>query len=484
MNVIYNQKLDMWLVGVIVCAGWIFSLCIHEFSHAIVAYWGGDTSVKSKGYLTFNPLKYTDPGNSLLLPLLFLLMGGLGLPGGAVYINTHRLRSRWWQSLVSAAGPTANIVTAMLLATCLGLITPHDLGSYSDNSQTSAILASVAFLIYLEIFSVIFNLLPIPGLDGYGIIQPWLPANIQAKAKRISKYSILIIIGLFWFVPAFGSFVFELVRVFVNILQVPTELVRSGSQLFRAPINRLIALAIILTLAYFYKAVEKPTSPADELIKQQQYVEAIAFFDQEIQQDPDNVKAWEQKAYCLWSLEQVAAAQECFLQVLKIDEYNSYAYYGLGIIAYEAQEYSETVSYLDRLFKIDPDYSANGHYYLGLAYQHLEEYQLSVNAFDRGLSLAPNNTDLLFSKATSLHEMTNYQAAIDILRQIIKIEPNGSTAWYNMACCYALSSNVEQAIFNLQKAAQLDPELTKNKAQADPDFAILQDSAAFQQIIV
>jgi len=70
---------------VIIFFGWIFSLCLHEFSHALVAYYGGDTTVKDKGYLTFNPLKYTHPFLSLILPLIILLMGGIGLPGGAVY---------------------------------------------------------------------------------------------------------------------------------------------------------------------------------------------------------------------------------------------------------------------------------------------------------------------------------------------------------------------------------------------------------------
>jgi len=66
----------------VVIVGWVFSLCLHEFSHALVAYYGGDTSVREKGYLTFNPLKYTHPVYSILMPMIFLLLGGIGLPGG------------------------------------------------------------------------------------------------------------------------------------------------------------------------------------------------------------------------------------------------------------------------------------------------------------------------------------------------------------------------------------------------------------------
>jgi Zn-dependent protease len=103
---------------IVVLVGWILSLSLHEFSHALLAYMGGDYTVRDKGYLTFNPLKYTHPVYSLLLPLLFLVMGGIGLPGGAVYIETWRLRSKNWRTAVSLAGPLSNL----LLAIVLGLV--------------------------------------------------------------------------------------------------------------------------------------------------------------------------------------------------------------------------------------------------------------------------------------------------------------------------------------------------------------------------
>ena len=95
----------------IVLAGWIFSLCLHEFSHALVAYRGGDYTVKEKGYLSFNPLKYTHPIFSIVLPIIFLLLGGIGLPGGAVYIETWRIRDRRILSLMSLAGPASVLAT-------------------------------------------------------------------------------------------------------------------------------------------------------------------------------------------------------------------------------------------------------------------------------------------------------------------------------------------------------------------------------------
>jgi Zn-dependent protease len=257
----------MWSVGIVVCFGWIFSLCLHEFGHAIVAYWGGDESVREKGYLTFNPLKYTDAGLSLVLPLLFLAMGGMALPGGAVYINSHHLKSRWWQSAVSAAGPAANVVVGLLLAALIRLIPGYDAteqyflgGKVNDLAWLSAnarFLASIGLLIYFQVFVTIFNLLPIPGLDGYGIIEPWLPKGIQTEIRAVSKYSLFIILGLFWFVPAFGRMLSLASALVVMFLHVPFDWVVIGSHIFNQPINKIIIVVVLMILAFYLREEAK-----------------------------------------------------------------------------------------------------------------------------------------------------------------------------------------------------------------------------------
>ena len=77
-------------VFLFVAAGWIVSLCLHEYAHALVAYKGGDHDVAHRGYLTLNPMKYTHPLLSFVLPVVFLLLGGIGLPGGAVWVDHAR----------------------------------------------------------------------------------------------------------------------------------------------------------------------------------------------------------------------------------------------------------------------------------------------------------------------------------------------------------------------------------------------------------
>src|SRR5438552_3895506 len=100
---------------IIVTVLWVFSVCLHEFGHAWVAYQGGDYTVREKGYLTMNPLRYTHPVYSLLMPVIFMMMGGIGLPGGAVYIEHHLLRSRAWETGVSLAGPFMNLLLVLVI---------------------------------------------------------------------------------------------------------------------------------------------------------------------------------------------------------------------------------------------------------------------------------------------------------------------------------------------------------------------------------
>ena len=203
---------------VVIFFGWIFSLCLHEFSHAIVAYYGGDYTVKEKGYLTFNPLKYTHPFLSIILPLLILFMGGIGLPGGAVYIETWRIRSRYWLSAMSLAGPAANGLVAIILAILLRVLP----------DSTSYIWPGLSFLLVLQIWAILFNLLPIPGLDGYGVIEPFLGPMIQMQMNRIRGYAIWILILVFWYIPSVGRFFSLIVSLISLTLGVNLSLASQG----------------------------------------------------------------------------------------------------------------------------------------------------------------------------------------------------------------------------------------------------------------
>ena len=207
----------------IVFFGWIFSLCLHEFSHALVAYFGGDYTVREKGYLTFNPLKYTHPLFSIVLPLLFLVMGGIGLPGGAVYIERWRIRNRFMLSLMSLAGPLSNLLVAIILGLILRFWT----------SIPTTYLPGLSFLLVLQVSAVLFNSIPLPPFDGYNVLEPFLNPVIREQMARFANIAIWVILLMFWFVPAVSNSFWGTVYTVSTLLGVDWGWVIAGLERFR-----------------------------------------------------------------------------------------------------------------------------------------------------------------------------------------------------------------------------------------------------------
>ena len=156
----------------LVVGGWMMSLCVHEFAHAYVALRGGDTTVRAKGYLTLDIRRYADLGLSLVLPVFFLLLGGIALPGGAVWIEHGRIRSRAMRSLVSLAGPATNLVLGGLLLVATRIEMPLGL------------TAGLSTLAFFQLMAFLLNILPVPGLDGWGAIEPYVaPRGINSQVR-------------------------------------------------------------------------------------------------------------------------------------------------------------------------------------------------------------------------------------------------------------------------------------------------------------
>jgi len=209
---------------IFVTAGWVTSVCIHEFGHASVAYLGGDRSVAASGYLTLDPLRYTNLLGSIILPVVFLLLGGVALPGGAVYINHSALRSRAWDSLVSLAGPGGTLGCALLVAIPF-LIPGHDAWVTADNVNFFSALAVLGFF---EAAALVLNLLPVPGLDGFGILRPWLPYSIQAAALRFSQLAIIGLFVILWNFEAARSAYFTSIFRITDLLHIDPTLIYFG----------------------------------------------------------------------------------------------------------------------------------------------------------------------------------------------------------------------------------------------------------------
>ena len=181
----------------LVMAGWAVSLCLHEFAHALTADRCGDHSVRAMGYLTLDIRRYANIGLTLVLPLLFLLLGGIPLPGGAVWIQRGALRSRLAASGVSIAGPLVNLALAVILVVVVATVQPP-----------LPLAAALSFLALVQVITGVLNLLPVPGLDGYGVLDPFLPYRTRALAARIAPWApLVLILGLF-LLPGVSGFVF------------------------------------------------------------------------------------------------------------------------------------------------------------------------------------------------------------------------------------------------------------------------------------
>jgi len=207
-------------VFVLVIAGWVVSLCLHEFAHAYTAFRFGDHGVAMRGYLTLNPLKYTHPVLSLLLPILFIALGGIGVPGGAVYVRTDFMTKRQ-KTIVSLAGPLTNVLFAVILLAATALFYDPD---------HMVFWAGMAFSGFLQVTAALLNLLPVPGLDGYGALEPHLGADTRRALNPAKQWGLLVLFVLF-IVSPLGTYFFSLVTWFVDLSGVDRFLIGNGLRL-------------------------------------------------------------------------------------------------------------------------------------------------------------------------------------------------------------------------------------------------------------
>jgi Zn-dependent protease len=203
-----------------VMAGWLLAVMAHEFCHALVAYLGGDRTVRAKGYLAFDPRRYADLGTSLVLPLLALALGGIGFPGGAVWVRNDLMRNRAWRSASALAGPAATLLVLLALAFVLAL--------WSRIAPPDMLFQALAMLAFLQAMALVLNLLPIPGLDGFNVLRPFLPRAWTRGLRRFEGVSMLVLLGLLFFVPGVSGSLFQAAAAIASGLGAPRAAIAAG----------------------------------------------------------------------------------------------------------------------------------------------------------------------------------------------------------------------------------------------------------------
>ena len=187
----YNAIMDIGSI-IIVLVIVVGSVILHELAHGVVAYWLGDRTAKDAGRLTLNPIKHIDPFMSILVPVILYIIHA-PVFGGAKPVPVNFANLKWRElgmALVALAGPLTNFLLAFIF-----FLIGHFSGAiYGAGGETAAFILFEIVLINLGF--MIFNLIPIPPLDGSRVLYAIAPDGFRKVLDMIEQYGIIIVYAL------------------------------------------------------------------------------------------------------------------------------------------------------------------------------------------------------------------------------------------------------------------------------------------------
>lgn len=207
-----------YLPFIFLFSGSILSIAYHEFFHAITAFLLGDSSIFARRYLRFDIRKYFHSFTSFLMPAALFLVTGLFLPGAAVFFDSNKIKNRFHLALVSIAGVIANLIILLLISYSL----KHFGEILSEN--TKVLLHTLAFI---QIVIIVFNLLPIPPLDGWGVVSQIFDKNIVKLVEKCGFYILIGFISVAIYYELF-LYLYPFYNYLINVVNLSTDYISQG----------------------------------------------------------------------------------------------------------------------------------------------------------------------------------------------------------------------------------------------------------------
>lgn len=195
----------------------LISMTLHEAMHGFVSYWLGDDTAKLQGRLTLNPIKHIDPFLTILLPLTLTLIPGAPIFGGAkpVPFNPDRVRGdEWGVAAVAIAGPLTNLFLAFVLFG-IGTIFGYNLADYSYATIQEMVLT---YGIFINLGFFVFNMIPLPPLDGSRVLYALAPEFIRRGMEYIEQYGLIFVFALVLIASqSIGTFMVTVIQFIVDV---------------------------------------------------------------------------------------------------------------------------------------------------------------------------------------------------------------------------------------------------------------------------